>query len=64
MKRPPIATLVGLFVALGLPFVLTLLFDEGPGGLSDPSFVAREWLITLILLGIVFFWERQSLASD
>jgi len=63
MKRPSAATLVGLFVALGLPYFLTLLFGDGSAGLSALSPVASEWVITLILLGIVFFWEHQSLAS-
>lgn len=63
MKRPSLATLVGLFVALGLPFVLNLLF----GGLWDSSRfilpIVQEWAVTLILLGIVFFWERRTMAS-
>jgi len=63
MKRVPAATLVGLFVALGLPFILTLLFGGGSEGLPSLSSVAVEWAITLILLGIVFLWERESLAS-
>uniref|UniRef100_A0A7C4PF54 CPBP family intramembrane metalloprotease n=1 Tax=Anaerolinea thermolimosa TaxID=229919 RepID=A0A7C4PF54_9CHLR len=67
VKRPSLATLVGLFVALGLPFVLTLLLGERSEGLWNPSRViltiAKEWGVTLILLGIVFFWERRTLAS-
>ena len=67
MKRPPLATLVGLLVALGLPFVLTLLFGRRSEGLWDPSravlTVAEQWATTLILLGVIFFWERQTLAS-
>jgi fatty acid desaturase len=68
VKRPSLATLVGLFMALGLPFVLTLLFSGGSKGLSwNPSrvilIIAEEWAVTLILLGIVFLWERRTLAS-
>jgi membrane protease YdiL (CAAX protease family) len=67
LKRPSLATLVGLFVALGLPFVLTLLFGGRSEGLWNPSRViltiAEEWAVTLILLGVVFFWERRTLAS-
>jgi membrane protease YdiL (CAAX protease family) len=68
VKRPLLATLVGLFMALGLPFVLTLLFGGGSKGLLwNPARViltiAEEWAVTLILLGIVFLWERRTLAS-
>jgi len=70
VKRPSLATLVGLFVALGSPFVLTLLFGGRSKGLWNPSRVisiiiaiAEDWAVTLILLGIVFFWERRILAS-
>lgn len=66
-KRPAIATVVGLFVALGLPFVLTRLF----GGRSEELWsssraiitIVQEWAVTLILLAIVLYWERRSLAS-
>ncbi len=67
IKRPSLPTLVGLFVALGLPFVLTLLFGGRSEGLWDSSRViltiAEEWAVTLILLGIVFLWERRTLVS-
>lgn len=67
VKRPSPATLVGLFVALGLPYVLTLLLGGRSEGLWNPSRViltiAKEWGVTLILLGIVFFWEHRTLAS-
>ena len=63
-KRQRIATFVGLFVALGMPFVLDLLLRKRPGDMAIPSRVilsiAEEWILVLILLGIVFFWERQS----
>lgn len=67
MKRPAVATLVGLFVALGLPFVLTRLLSGRSEGLWSSSraivTIVQEWAVALILLGIVFFWERRTLAS-
>jgi len=67
VRQPSLATLVGLFVALGLPFVLSLAFGGRSEGLWNPSRViitiVKEWAVTLILLGIVFFWERRAPAS-
>ncbi len=66
-KRQRIATFVGLFVALGFPFVLDLLFGRRPEDLAIPSrailFVAEEWILALVLLGIVLLWEKQPLIS-
>ncbi len=66
-KRQRIATFVGLFVALGFPFVLDLLFGRRPEDLAIPSrailFVAEEWILALVLLGIVLLWEKQPLTS-
>ena len=66
-QRQPIATFVGLFVALGGPFILTLVFGRRPADMSIPDKVifslAEKWALALILLGIVFFWERQSFGS-
>lgn len=67
VKRPTVATLVGLFVALGLPFVLTRLFGGRTEELWSASravlTIGQEWAVTLILLAIVFYWERRTLAS-
>jgi membrane protease YdiL (CAAX protease family) len=66
-KSQRIATFVGLFVTLGLPFVLNLLFGRRPEDLTTPSrailFVAQEWVLALVLLGIVLLWEKQPLTS-
>ncbi|GIW33948.1 CPBP family intramembrane glutamic endopeptidase [Meiothermus sp.] len=66
-KKQKIATFVGLFVALGLPFVLDLLLGIRPEDMAIPSrvilFVTEEWTLAFVLLGIVLLWERQSLAS-
>ena len=67
VKRQPVVTFVGLFAALGLPFVLDLLFGKRPEDLAIPSRVvftiAEEWALVFVLLCIVLFWERQSLIS-
>ncbi len=69
-KKQRSATFVGLFVALGLPFVITrlgLLFGAQGGVFLTSSqavlLIVEEWAVALILLAIVFLWERQSLAS-
>lgn len=67
MRRQQIVTFVGLFVALGLPFILDLLIGRSPEDLAIPSRVViaivEEWMVALALLSIVLFWERQSLGS-
>ncbi len=67
-KKQRIATFVGLFVALGLPFVINglgLLLGAQREDLLRPSalLMVEEWAVTLILLAIVFLWEKKSLAS-
>ncbi|WP_299029408.1 type II CAAX endopeptidase family protein [uncultured Thermanaerothrix sp.] len=64
------ATFVGLFVALGLPFVINalgLLFGAQREGALTPSrarlLIIEEWAVTLILLAILLFWEKQPLTS-
>lgn len=67
MRGQQIVTFVGLFVALGLPFILDLLIGRSPEDLAIPSRVViaivEEWMVALALLSIVLFWERQSLGS-
>lgn len=65
-----VSTVVGLSVALGLPFVLSglgLLLGRGREDGLTPSraglLLVQEWAVTLVLLVIVLVWERQSLAS-
>lgn len=69
-KKQQIATFVGLFVALGLPFVidgLGLFFGARHTESLTPSraglFIVEEWAVVIVLLAIVFLWEKQSLAS-
>lgn len=61
------AICAGLFVALGLPFILDLFISSGPAQLADVSqailFIAKEWGVALLLLAVVLLWERQSLTS-
>ncbi|MFQ3663672.1 MAG: type II CAAX endopeptidase family protein [Chloroflexaceae bacterium] len=65
--RYPIATFTGLFIALVFPFILDLLLGRRSDDLANPAraglFLIEEWILALILLGIVLFWERQPLAS-
>lgn len=60
-------TFVGLFIALGLPFLIDLLLGKRPTDLAIPSrvvaFIIEEWIIALALVFLVLFWERQSLGS-
>jgi membrane protease YdiL (CAAX protease family) len=62
-----IAMWVGLFVALVLPFLLDLILGRKPEDMAIPSRVVitivEEWAVAILLLAIVIFWERQSLAS-
>jgi len=66
-KQQRMATFVGLFIALGLPFLLVLAFGKLPEDMAIPSrallTIAEEWILALILLSIVFFWEHQSPGS-
>ncbi len=69
-KKRQIATFVGLFVALGFPFViyaLNLLSGIRREDLLMPSrvglLIAEEWGAALVLLAIVFLWEKQSWTS-
>ncbi len=61
------ATFVGLFVALGLPFILDLLIGKSPADLAVPSRVSiaivEEWALAIALLAVILFWERRSLRS-
>lgn len=66
-KQPSPATLIGLCVALGLPFILTLVSGGRSEVLWDAPrtvlIIIQEWVVTIILIGIVIFWERRPLAS-
>lgn len=61
------ATAVGLFVALGLPFLVDIATGRSAEDLSQPSrivlMISLEWFIALVLVAIVLFWERQPLGS-
>ena len=65
--RSRVASIVGLTIALGAPFVLPLLpganhQNIGNAG-QDAVIVAFEWAVALALLAIVLFWERLPLGS-
>ena len=61
------STFIGLFIALGLPFILDLLIGKRPDDLAIPGraalSAAEEWFVALILLGLVLLWEKQPLTS-
>jgi hypothetical protein len=70
IKKQQIATFVGLFVALGMPFVISglgLLFNTRREDLLTPSrailLIVEEWAVAIVLLALVFLWEKQPLAS-
>lgn len=66
-QKERVTTFVGLFIALGLPFVLDLWLGKRPEDLAIPSraglFAAEEWVLALGLLGLVLFWEERTLGS-
>jgi membrane protease YdiL (CAAX protease family) len=61
------ASIVGLTVALGAPFVLPFLPGQAPSRITDVAqdvhIAAFEWVVALALLAIVLFWERLPLRS-
>lgn len=65
--RRYLPTILGLFIALGLPVILSLYWGSVRDQLADPSRVvlvlAREWGIALLLLAVILFWEHQPLSS-
>lgn len=69
MKTQPkkIATFVGLFIALGAPFLLDWLLGKRPEDLAVPwrvvLSIAEEWILAVVVILIVLFWERQPLSS-
>lgn len=66
-KRERITTFAGLFIALGLPFILDLLLRRRPEDLAIPSraglFAVEEWILAFSLLGLVLFGEKKPLSS-
>lgn len=63
------ATLAGLVVALAWPFIAMLFFGSAPGGKDlgnirqDYNTILRDWIVTLVVMGIIVFWERRPLHS-
>ena len=57
-------TLIGILIALGWPL---LFFWQGPESLlnvrQDIGIIVKEWGFTLVILAIVYFWERRTVAS-
>jgi len=67
VSRRYLPTIIGLFIALGLPFIFSLYLSSVREQSATPSKViqamVREWGITILLLLIILLWERQSLSS-
>ncbi len=67
LKKYPVATIVGLSVALLVPFVFDLILNRSVSDLANQNkmllFITVEWVIALILLGIVLIWEKKTLSS-
>ena len=65
--RSRLASIAGLIVALGAPFVLGYVPGYQPGPLTDTAgdirFIIFEWVVAFTLLAIVIFWERLPLRS-
>lgn len=65
--RSRVATVVGLLVALGAPFVLPLLPGQAHQRVTDvrqdTTIVVFEWVVAIAVLAIVVFWERLPLGS-
>ncbi|HXF86240.1 MAG TPA: type II CAAX endopeptidase family protein [Anaerolineales bacterium] len=66
-KKQHLLTFTGLFIALGLPFVLDLLLSkrlENVAFSSQAIFsILKDWILVFVLAGIIIFGERQPLAS-
>ena len=67
--RPPWpgATIVGLIVALGSPFLLPLIKGQAHQNILDANqdliVLAFEWTVALVILGVILPWERLPLSS-
>jgi membrane protease YdiL (CAAX protease family) len=63
----PWPTIVGLFIALGIPFVSIAVTHQSNGRLGDVTadygIIAKELALFAVLLAIVVLWERRPLAS-
>lgn len=66
-KKAPLASIVGLALALLWPFVFLAFSHAGSGSLADPrqdqAVLIREWSVSGLVLMIILFWERLPLAS-
>ena len=67
IQQKKTATFLGLFIALGAPFLLDWLLGKRPADLAIPwrviLSIAEEWILAIIIICIVLFWERQPLSS-
>jgi len=65
--RSRIASIAGLSVALGAPFLLPFLPGQAQQHITDAGqdtvVLVFEWIIALAILAIVIFWERLPLSS-
>ena len=66
-RAPRTASIVGLIVALGSAFLLPYLPGQAHQNIADVrqdlGIVIFEWIVALVILGIVLFWERLPLSS-
>jgi membrane protease YdiL (CAAX protease family) len=65
--RSRAASIVGLIVALGSAFLLPYIPGQAHQNIADVKqdlgVVIFEWIVALVILAIVFFWERLPLGS-
>ena len=65
--RAPLATIAGLIVALGSPFLLPYLAGQAHQNIADArqdlGVVIFEWAVAFVVLAIVLSWERLPLRS-
>jgi membrane protease YdiL (CAAX protease family) len=65
--RSRVASVAGLIVAIGLPFLIQFLPGQAHQDITDARqdtvVLVCEWIIAIVILGIVVFWEKLPLGS-
>ncbi|GAC1392675.1 MAG: type II CAAX endopeptidase family protein [Vulcanimicrobiaceae bacterium] len=65
--RSRIASVVGLIIALGSAFLIPFLPGQAHQNIADArqdtGVVVFEWIVAIVILAIVIFWERLPLRS-
>jgi membrane protease YdiL (CAAX protease family) len=63
-RTASIATVIGIAIALGWPFLFFWQGSKSIGSASqDVGTIVKEWAFTLLVLAIVLLWERRPLSS-